>query len=100
MSPRPKKASDEQVFAAAQRVMSRLGPSQLKLADIAAEAGLTAGALVQRFGSKLGLLRALTAGKGHRGQDMFAQRPGAKPSPPRTPRGSADCVAPNGGSPA
>ena len=59
MSPRPRKASDEEVFAAAARVMSRVGPAQLRLADIAAEAGLTAGALVQRFGSKRGLLLAL-----------------------------------------
>ena len=49
MSPRPRKASDAEVFAAASRVMSRLGPAQVTLADIAAEAGLTAGALVQRF---------------------------------------------------
>ncbi|MEX2218697.1 MAG: helix-turn-helix domain-containing protein [Phycisphaerales bacterium] len=56
---RPKKASDDEVFSAAYRVMSRLGPAELTLADIAAEAGLTAGALVQRFGSKAALLRLL-----------------------------------------
>ncbi len=59
MTPRPRKASDEEIFAAAHRIMSRLGPAQWTLADIAAEAGLTAGALVQRFGSKRGLLLAL-----------------------------------------
>ena len=32
--------------------MGRLGPAQWTLAHVAAEAGLTAGALVQRFGSK------------------------------------------------
>lgn len=52
---RPRKASDEEVYAAALRAMSRLSPHQLTLAEIAAEAGLTAGALVQRFGSKRGL---------------------------------------------
>ena len=56
---RPRKASDEQIFEAAYHVMQRLGPSEWTLADIAAEAGLTAGALVQRFGSKRGLLVAL-----------------------------------------
>ena len=45
MTPRRPKASDEEVFAAAGRVMSRVGPTQLMLADIAAEAGLTAGAV-------------------------------------------------------
>ena len=59
MSPRPRKASDAEVFAAAHRVMSRLGPGQLTLGAIAAEAGLTPGALVQRFGSKRGLLLVL-----------------------------------------
>ena len=61
MSPRPRKVSDEDVFAAAQRAMSRLGPADLTLAEIAAEAGVTAGALVQRFGSKRALQLALSA---------------------------------------
>ncbi len=60
MSPRPRKASDDEVFAAAMRVMGRVGPADLTLAEIGAEAGVTAGALVQRFGSKLELLRALS----------------------------------------
>lgn len=42
--------------------MSRLGPGELTLAAIAGEAGLTAGALVQRFGSKRELLLQLSAG--------------------------------------
>lgn len=41
------------------RVMSRVGPSELTLAAIAKEADLTAGALVQRFGSKHELQVAL-----------------------------------------
>lgn len=59
MSPRPRKASDDEIFAAAHRAMQRLAPAQLTLAEIASEAGLTAGALVQRFGSKRALLLAL-----------------------------------------
>ena len=39
--------------------MSRLPPGELTLAAIGAEAGVTAGALVQRFGSKRALLLAL-----------------------------------------
>ncbi len=46
------------MFAALVRVMHRRGPAELTLRDIAAEAGLTAGALVQRFGSKRALLLA------------------------------------------
>ena len=41
------------------RAMMRLGPGELTLAEIAAEAGVTAGALAQRFGSKRALLIAL-----------------------------------------
>jgi AcrR family transcriptional regulator len=59
MCPRPRKASDDEVFAAAQRAMSQHGPGELTLAHVAAEAGITAGALVQRFGGKRQLLLAL-----------------------------------------
>ena len=55
---RPRTVSDEEVFAAVQRAMMRLSPTELTLAEIAAEAGVTAGALVQRFGSKRALLLA------------------------------------------
>jgi AcrR family transcriptional regulator len=87
MSPRPRKASDEEVFGAAHRVISRLGPAQWTLADIAAEAGLTAGALVQRFGSKRELMIALTAGA-------------ASGTPLDALVAYADCIARMGESPA
>src|SRR5436190_14144489 len=58
MSPRRRKAEDADVFAAMVRVMLRVGPAELTLGAIAAEAGVTAGALVQRFGSKRKLLHA------------------------------------------
>ncbi len=58
MSPRRRKAEDADVFAAMVRVMLRVGPADLTLGAIAAEAGVTAGALVQRFGSKRQLLHA------------------------------------------
>ena len=58
MSPRRRKAEDVDVFAALVRVMLRRGPAELTLRAIAAEAGVTAGALVQRFGSKRALLHA------------------------------------------
>jgi AcrR family transcriptional regulator len=61
MSPRPRTVSDEHILQATQRVMSRLGPTRLTLAAVASEAGLAAATLVQRFGSKRGLMRALWA---------------------------------------
>ncbi len=58
MSPRRRKAEDKDVFAALVRVMLRRGPGELTLREIAKEAGVTAGALVQRFGSKRAMLLA------------------------------------------
>lgn len=58
MSPRRRKAEDLDVFAALVRVMMRRAPGDLTLREVAAEAGLTAGALVQRFGSKRAMLLA------------------------------------------
>jgi len=58
MSPRRRKAEDADVFAALVRVMLRRGPAELTLREIAAEAGVTASALVQRFGSKRAMLLA------------------------------------------
>lgn len=55
---RQRKVEDADVFAALVRLMHRRGPSELTLRAIATEAGLTAGALVQRFGSKRGLMLA------------------------------------------
>jgi AcrR family transcriptional regulator len=70
--PRPKKATDEQVFDAAVRVMSRLGPSELTLAAIAHEAGVTAATLVQRFGSRRDLLLALAERIADNTPDLFS----------------------------
>src|SRR5438034_2198889 len=58
MSPRRRKVEDAEVFAAMVRVMLRVGPAELTLGAIAKEAGVTAGALVQRFGSKRELILA------------------------------------------
>ena len=61
MSPRPRTVPDAAILGAAQRAMSRLGPTRLTLAAVAREAGLSAATLVQRFGSKRGLMLALWA---------------------------------------
>jgi AcrR family transcriptional regulator len=100
VTPRRLKVSDEDVFAAAGRVMSRVGPAQLMLADIAAEAGLTSGALVQRFGSKRDLLLAVSARAAETTPAMFAELRAAHASPLAALRAYADCMAVMGESPA
>lgn len=59
MSPRPRTVDDYTILEAASRVMSRLGPERLTLADVGAEAGLSAATLVQRFGSKRELMLSI-----------------------------------------
>jgi AcrR family transcriptional regulator len=99
MSPRPRKASDEEVMAAAHRVMQRVGPAQLTLGRIAAEAGVTAGALVQRFGSRRGLMLALMAEFSASAPVFFAQIRAAHPSPLAALRAYAACHAQMGETP-
>lgn len=91
--PRPRKASDAEVMAATHRVMQAVGPAQLTLGRIAAEAGVTAGALVQRFGSKRGLMLALMAEFAGSAPVFFAQLRAAHPSPVAALRAYADCQA-------
>jgi AcrR family transcriptional regulator len=93
MSPRPRKVSDEDVFAAAYRAMNRLGPGELTLAEIAAEAGVTAGALVQRFGSKRELQLALSAGVASSAGDMIEGLRATHRAPLAALRAYAACLA-------
>lgn len=57
--PRPRSISDEQILQATERALERVGPADLSLADIGREAGLAPATLLQRFGSKRGLLLRL-----------------------------------------
>jgi AcrR family transcriptional regulator len=59
MSPRPRTVSDETILAAAARMIGRTGPARLTLAEVGNEVGLSPATLLQRFGSKRGLLLAL-----------------------------------------
>ena len=93
MSPRPRKASDDDVFMGAYRAMQRLGPNELTLADIAAEAGVTAGALVQRFGSKRDLLLRLSEQFSGGTSQMFDELRASHRSPLAVIRAYADCMA-------
>jgi AcrR family transcriptional regulator len=100
MSPRPRKASDDDVFAAAHRAMSRLGPNDLTLAAIAAEAGVTAGALVQRFGSKRELLLALAKRAAGGTETFVADLRRRHALPLDALRAYAECMAQMAASPA
>src|SRR5687768_8716810 len=59
MTPRPRTIDDAAILEAAGRIIARQGPTKFTLADIATEVGLSAATLVQRFGSKRGLMLAL-----------------------------------------
>ena len=59
MSPRSRTVADENIIVAAAKVIGRVGPGRLTLADVGKEIGLSAATLVQRFGSKRGLLLAM-----------------------------------------
>src|SRR5512145_315992 len=56
---RPRTISDDTLLAATSAAIGRRGPA-FTLADVAREAGVAAGTLVGRFGSKHGLLLAAT----------------------------------------
>jgi AcrR family transcriptional regulator len=97
---RPRKVSDEQIMMAAIRAMNRLGPGELTLAEIAAEAGVTAGALVQRFGSKRELLLALAAAGAEGVDELILQLAEKHRSPLAALREYAECMAQLAESPA
>ncbi|MGX1810731.1 TetR/AcrR family transcriptional regulator [Nocardia sp. NPDC055321] len=59
--PRPRSVSDGEILAAAGRAIGAYGPGKLTLAHVGAEAGVSPATLVQRFGSKRGLLLAFAA---------------------------------------
>ena len=60
MSPRPRTVDDATILAATGRVLTQLGPARLTLAAVAAAVGLAPATLVQRFGTKRGLLLAFS----------------------------------------
>jgi AcrR family transcriptional regulator len=92
MCPRPRQASDEDILKAAFRAIARLGPSRLTLADVAEEAGVSAAALVQRFGSKRALLLAAAADAGGGSRYIFAGLRVQHRSPVAALLGMAKCM--------
>jgi AcrR family transcriptional regulator len=67
---RPRGVDDAVILRAAAEVIGRVGPAGITLAAVAREVGLVPGTLVQRFGSKRGLLLALAK---HSAKDAEAQ---------------------------
>ncbi|WP_432487758.1 TetR/AcrR family transcriptional regulator [Kineococcus sp. SYSU DK018] len=78
---RPRTVSDEEVLAATAGVLRRHGPAGTTLAAVAREAGVSAPALVHRFGSKRGLLLAFAARAAAGVADGFAAARAGTASP-------------------
>src|SRR5262245_5568922 len=92
MRPRPRATSDAAILEATGRAIARVGPARLTLAHVAAEVGVAPATLVQRFGSKRGLLLALARqGTASAGEAWAALR--AAPSPLAALGAYADCMA-------
>lgn len=100
MSPRPRKVTDDELFAAVYTAMSKLGPSELTLASIAKEAGVTASVLVQRFGSKRHLLLMLAERYSDGAGAMMAAFAERHRSPLAALRDYSECMAGMASSPA
>lgn len=81
MSPRPRTVDDAVILEAAIATISRLGPSNFTLADVAKRVGLSAATLVQRFGSKRGLMLALATSSVESVDACFAAVRKANPRP-------------------
>jgi len=92
MSPRPRETSDAQILEATYKVVSRLGPN-LTLADVAKEAGVSPATLMQRFGSKRGLLLAFAASGPQLLGDEFARIRLKHRSPLASVYAVAQCMA-------
>jgi AcrR family transcriptional regulator len=79
--------------------IARVGPRRLTLADVAAEAGVTAASLVQRFGSKRELLLAAAADIAGGHVYIFGGLRRKHRSPVAALLGLADCMSVMGATP-
>jgi AcrR family transcriptional regulator len=78
---RPRTTSDEAILQATGRALLRHGPGRLTLGGVAAEAGLSPATLVQRFGSKRGLLLAFARRAAEHAREPFDRARREHPSP-------------------
>jgi AcrR family transcriptional regulator len=92
LSPRPRVTSDETILAALIRTIGRLGPGRLTLADVAREAGVSPATLVQRFGSKRGLLLAMAASGAEANRELYVAIRRRHTSPTAAILALADCM--------
>ncbi len=81
MAGRPRGVEDSVILRAAAEVIGRVGPAGLTLAAVADEVGLVPGTLVQRFGSKRGLLVALARQSAHESEAHHERLRQGRPSP-------------------
>lgn len=99
MSPRPRQASDDDMLRATFRVLARVGPARLTLAGVAREAGVSAPAVVQRFGSRRSLLLAAAADAAGGSDYIFPGLRQRHRSPLAALLGLAECMALMGSTP-
>ena len=95
---RPRTITDQELLTAVHRVVTRLGP-HLTLADVAKEAGVSAAMLVQRFGSKRGLLLAFASLAAEGTDEEFAAIRQKYPDPVEAIREFVRCFAQMASSP-
>ena len=100
--PRPRTIDDDAVLDAADRIVERGGPAAVTFASVAAEVGLAPATLVQRFGTKRGLLLATTIRGWQSIVDTLSREWDARESPlptrfatpeETTRHGASDCRA-------
>jgi AcrR family transcriptional regulator len=91
--PRHRTVTDAEIQAGAARAIARVGPAALTLADVGREVGLSPATLLQRFGSKRGMLLALVADAAEGTRREFAALRAAARSPLGAVRDYAACMA-------
>src|SRR5882724_1734919 len=90
---RPRQTTDDAILQATARAIARFGPARLTLAHVAAEVGVAPATLMQRFGSKRGLLLAFVKQGSEAGGDMYAAIRAAHRSPLGALFAVGDCMA-------
>lgn len=78
---RPRSVSEEQILLATQSALLRLGPAGITLAEVASTVGLAPATLVQRYGSKRGLLLAFARSAADAAKAPFEQARSVVASP-------------------
>ncbi len=93
MSPRPRETTDAAIFEATAKAIAKFGPAKLTLAHVANEVGVAPATLVQRFGSKRGLLLAAAREGSPTVADQYEAIRSAHASPLAGLFAVADCMA-------